>query len=251
MRADQIALQLYSVRDVTANDMPGTLRKLAAAGFQAVELAGYGNFSSAQEVRATLDELGMKAVAAHVGLDRFETSASQVFDDLKLLGVDYAVVPSLPKERRGDVAEARRVAEQLNGLAEQARSAGLGFAYHNHNFEFEPLDGTTLYEVLLGSTDPALVKLELDVYWALFAGQDPVDLIKRNSGRVALLHVKDMVSDADREMTVPGEGIIDWRQVLDAADAAGTQWYIIEHDRPKDSLNDVARGLRFLETLAK
>jgi sugar phosphate isomerase/epimerase len=250
MRADQIALQLYSVRDETASDMLGTLRKLADMGFRAVELAGYGN-SSAQEVRAALDDLGMRAMAAHVGMDKFETSASQTFDELKMLGVDYAVVPSIPRDRRADVAGARRIGEQFNSLAEQARAVGMGFAYHNHDFEFAPLDGTDFYETLLGSTDPDLVKLELDVYWALFAGRDPVDLIKRNAGRVSLLHVKDMVQGEDRDMAVPGEGILDWRQVLDIADAAGTEWYIIEHDRPTDPLNDVERGLRYLEGLAR
>jgi sugar phosphate isomerase/epimerase len=248
MRADQIALQLYTVREETSRDMVGTLQKLAAVGYRAFEFAGFGN-SDVREVRAALDDLGVRATSAHFGLDTFENSLSKVIDDMRTLGAEYAVVAWIPPECREDAAGIHRMADEFNGWAEKLRGEGLGFAYHNHDFEFAPLDGTNIFDIIVGKTEPNLVKLELDVYWVRFADREPLEVIRSNAGRIPLLHIKDMAPNRDIE--VVGEGVTSWKEILEAGAGAGTEWYIIEHDLPKDALSDVERALRYLESQAK
>ncbi len=254
MRADQIALQLYTVREHTARDFIGTLERLAGFGYRAVELAGYGGLAP-RDLRAALDRLGLRAVAAHVRYDDFDTRLEGVVDELHALGCESAVVPSAPPERRGGADEARRLAETFNRWGGRCRAAGLRFGYHNHGFEFAPLDdrgtdGTTMFDLLVAETDPALVDLELDVYWAQHAGVDPVALIGRLAGRVPLLHVKDMAADAEHSDAPVGEGVLPWADILAAGDAAGARWYIVEQDHPRSPLEDVERSLRNLERMA-
>ena len=243
---NRIALQLYTVRERSVSDFLGTLRAVAGVGYRAVELAGLHGVP-ATDVRAALDEHGLRAVAAHVRLDDWQAGAEQALADLQTLGCDYAVVPWLAPELRGSAARTRELAVSFNRWATMARDAGLGFAYHNHDFEFEPMNGGTMLDLLMAETDPGLVGLELDVYWAQFAGFDAVDLLRRFAGRVPLLHVKEMGSGPDRADAPFGEGIIAWEPIFAAAGAAGTLWYIVEQDTPRDALADVTVSLRNLD----
>lgn len=252
MRTDQIALQLYTVRDRTAADFVGTLRELAGIGYRAVEFAGYGGVP-AGELRAALDELGMRAMGAHVPYDRFEAEFGRVVAELRALGAEFAIVPWLAEARRGDPEETRRLAARFNEWGERCRAEGLRFGYHNHGFEFEPLpgeNGRTMFDVLLAETDPDLVGFELDVYWAAYAGFDPVEVVRNHGVRLPLLHVKDMGAGEDRADAPFGTGTISWEPLLAASEAAGTRWYIVEQDHPRDALADVATSLRNLEALA-
>lgn len=251
MKQGQIALQLYTVRAETAKDFLGTLRRLAALGYRALEFAGYGGVPVG-ELRAALDEYGLQAISAHVPYDDFATRLSEVLAELRTLGCAHAVVPSLPAARRGDVEAVRAVAATFNRWGAACRAEGFQFGYHNHNFEFTPLapDGGTLFDILATATDQALVNLEIDVAWAHVAGVDPVDLLRRHTGRVPLIHVKDL-APGDEVVDVPvGDGILPWPRILAAAEAAGTQWYIVEQDHPRDPLADVERSLRNLEGMA-
>lgn len=250
MQIDQIALQLYTVREHTATDMLGTLRQVAALGYHAVEFAGYGN-ATPQDIRTTLDECGMRAVSAHVALDPLQTDPARVFADLHTLGCAYVVVPAVSEAYRNDAAQVRKLADLLNTMGAQCRDEGLQLGYHNHAFEFSPLDGssTTMWEILTTNTDPALVALELDLYWAQFANVDPVPLIRQHSGRLPLLHVKDMAADDGRADLPVGDGVLPWPQIFDAGAAAGTQWYIVEQDNPRAALPDVERSLRNLQQM--
>jgi sugar phosphate isomerase/epimerase len=250
VNADNIGLQLYTVRDLTAQDMLGTLERLAAIGYRAVEFAGYGN-ASVGDIRATLDQHGMTAVGAHVALDNFESRFDQTIDDLQTLGCRYAIVPWVAEDRRGSLVEAQRLADQLNRLGEQVRAAGLQFAYHNHAFEFDPIDGSSLWDVLLRETDPGLVALELDVFWAEYAGFDPVEMIGRLTGRVPLLHAKDISRDDPKADAPIGDGTLPWPRMLEAAEAAGVEWLIVEQDRPHDALRDVERSLANLQAMMR
>lgn len=250
MNRDQIALQLYTVREFTAQDMLDTLRVLAQQGYRAFEFAGLGGVP-AETIRATLDEQRLRAIGAHVSLSLLATQPEQALAELQTLGCNYAVVPSIPPEQRRSSDQVRALATQLNRLGELCQSYGLRLAYHNHAFEFEPLDGTgaTMFELLTAETDPALVSLELDVYWVEHAGRDPVALLGQQRGRVPLLHVKDMQADETRADAPVGEGTLRWPEILAAAETAGTQWYIVEQDHPRDALNDVQRSLRNLTRL--
>lgn len=248
MNSTNIALQLYTIRGVTAEDMPGTLRKLAAQGYRAVEFAGYGN-SSAAEVRATLDELGMTASSAHIGLDDLLNRPQEVLSDLNTLGCSYAVVAYTPEDRRQRVEQVREIAKTFNKYGQLCRDAGLRFAYHNHNFEFDPIGDTTMMNILLEDTDPELVAFELDLFWTTFAGADPLEWVQKLSGRVPLVHVKDMEAGEARRDAPVGEGIINWQQILPACAAAGTEWYIVEQDHPRDPMRDVEVSLNNLTAL--
>ncbi len=243
-----IALQLYTVREQTAKDMLGTLRQLAQMGYRAVEFAGYGNALPAT-IRATVNTLGMRAVSAHVSYDRFANEFERVLEELHLLGCDHAVIPWLAPELRV-ASSLPKLAEQFNEWGRRCNEAGVRFGYHNHDFEFARDErGETLFDTLARETDPTLVNLEIDVFWAEIAGVDPVELIRRHAGRVPLLHFKDRARSAERRDAPVGEGTLDWPAILAAAREAGTEWLIVEQDYPRDPMADVERSLRNLERL--
>lgn len=250
MKKEQIALQLYTVRDVAAQDFVGMLRQVAAIGYRAVELAGFGGLAVA-DVREALDRCGLRAMAAHVAYAQFEERASGVLADLKALGCDFAVVPSLPREYRTDERLLHAAAKNFNDWGQLAQEVGLRFAYHNHAFEFAPLGSTTPYDILVNETDPALVNFEIDLFWAQYGGADPQALNRRLTGRAPLLHVKDMAAGEERADTPVGTGILPWDQLLATGEAAGAEWYIVEQDHPKNSLEDVRTSLQNLEAMAK
>jgi sugar phosphate isomerase/epimerase len=245
MRRDQIGIQLYTVREHTAKDMLGTLRRVADIGYEAVEFAGYGDVAPA-EIRTVLDDTGMVAIGSHVPFDDWEDRRGQVFEDLHTLGCTYAVVPSVPTRRRGDLDMVVGLAETFNHWASETREQGLRFAYHNHDYEFAPLGQGTVWDTLVAASDPDLVELEVDVYWARYAGVDPVELIQRHAQRVPLLHAKDMAAGDDRNDAPVGTGVLPWEQLVATADAAGAHWYIVEQDEPKNAFDDVRLSLHNL-----
>jgi sugar phosphate isomerase/epimerase len=246
MRSAQIGVQLYTLRDETARDMPGTLRKLAALGYGAVEFAGYGS-ASPTEIRQVLDNEGIIAIGAHVALVDLETRLHQALAECQILGCEYAVVPWVPESWRGSPADVSRLCERLNSLGELCRAEGIRLGYHNHAVEFAPLDGTTAWDILARETSPELVDLELDLYWAAQAGADPAAVLRRDRSRVRLVHAKDMARDSDADAPV-GEGRLDWPAILEAA-GDEVRWYIVEQDEPGDPFPAVERALRNLRSL--
>ncbi len=246
MKIEQVALQLYTVRNLTSKDMLGTLRQLAEIGYRNVELAGYGN-STAGDIRATLDDVGMRAIAAHVAFARIEQETDAVLAEMETVGCPTVVVPSIGEEYRTSPEQVRRLVEKLNHLGKRLGAAGLRLGYHNHAFEFAPLDGTTMWELIAQETDPSLVDLELDAYWTVVGGFDPVDLLQRYGSRVRLLHLKDRAREEGRTDAPVGHGTIDWEPILKAAAAAGTEWYIVEQDHPQDALADVRLSFEQLQ----
>ncbi len=249
MDTQQIALQLYTVRDHSQRDMLGTLHAVAQIGYRAVEFAGYGGVP-VEDIKATLDPLGMQAVSAHVPFERWLGQQQQVIDELHTLGCTYGIVPAVAEERRNSLAQARQLAADLNRCGAACRDAGLRFGYHNHAWEFAPLDGTTLWDVLTTETDPALVALELDVFWAHAGGHDPVTMIRQFGTRVPLLHVKDMAAGDPPTDAPVGDGVLPWSDILAAGAAAGSAWYIVEQDTPRDPLANVAQSFRNLQQMA-
>jgi sugar phosphate isomerase/epimerase len=250
MRQDQISLQLYTVRDETARDMPATLRRISEIGYPAVEFAGFGGLS-AEDLRNILDDFGLRASGAHVPFDSWETDPESVITDMHTLDCAHAILPMVPPQYRSDEVEVARLAGSLNRWGELCRQEGVTFSYHNHDFEFAPLGGTTMWDVLVRETDPGLVYLELDLYWVRFGGADPEPLLSDLGDRIPLLHLKDMASDEHRSDLPVGEGTMPWNTLLEAADAAGVQWYVAEQDNPRDALEDVRTSLQHLQELAR
>lgn len=241
MPRERIALQLYTVRGPAATDLLGTLEEVARIGYGAVELAGFHGVAPA-EIRAQLDRLGVRAVAAHCPFSELDGRTSEVLARLSVIGAEYVVVPSLPPELTA-LDRVDEVARTLGAWGELAARAGLRLAYHNHNVELQLREpgGLSFLDLLAGATDPALVRFELDVYWAHRAGVDPVETIERYTGRIPLLHVKDARADG-RDAPV-GEGELAWPEILAAATRAGVEWYVVEQDEPEDLFANVATSL--------
>jgi sugar phosphate isomerase/epimerase len=249
MRQDQISLQLYTVREETARDMPGTLRRISEIGYPAVEFAGFGG-ENAEDLSNILDDLGLRASGAHVPFDSWETDPGSVITDMHTLDCAHAILPMAPPDQHRDETAVARLAGSLNWWGDLCRQEGVTFSYHNHDFEFALLDGTTMWEVLVRETDPELVYFELDLYWVRYGGADPETLLRNDADRVSLVHMKDMASDDQRSDLPVGEGIMPWTSLLEAADEAEVEWYVAEQDNPRDALEDVRASLQHLQELA-
>jgi sugar phosphate isomerase/epimerase len=225
-----VALQMYSVREEAAQDFVGTLKAVAAIGYTAIELAGYGGMTAAT-LRPVLDGLGISAVSNHVPLPLLRGNLEATIDDCLTLSCRYLICPWLPEEERGDAAQYRRLAAELNAFGRRCRERGLGFAYHNHDFEFKRVDGQYALDLLLASTDAQTVKSELDIYWAFYAGVDPAAYIRQLQARCAIVHLKDMTKDDSRTFAEVGEGRLEFPAILAAAQEAGVEYYVVEQDR--------------------
>jgi sugar phosphate isomerase/epimerase len=225
-----VALQLYTVRDLTAKDFAGTLATIAKMGYDAVEFAGYGGLS-ARDMKKLLGDLGLVCAGTHEGYERLDTNLDEVIEYNRAIGNEYLVCPSMPEEWRKKGADGfKAFAERLNIIGEKARKAKMRLCYHNHNFEFEKADGKYLLDIFLDAADPKYVNSEVDVYWVKYGGEDPVAFISRHKGRCPLLHMKDMTADQKPTYAPIGTGIIDMKGIVRAARKAGTKWFIVELD---------------------
>jgi sugar phosphate isomerase/epimerase len=228
------ALQLYTVRSLMERDVEGTLRTVAGIGYREVEFAGYFRRQPAA-LRATLDALGLRAPSAHVPLDALRASLPATLDAAAALGHAYLVCPFLVEaDRTAD--RYHRLAAEFTRIGRACQARGIVFAYHNHDFEFLDLGGgRTGYDILLAESDPAVVKMELDLYWATKAGRDPVALFAAHPGRFPLCHVKDMRDPRGaRAIAAVGEGSIDFARIFARAPQAGLRHYFVEHDNAPD-----------------
>jgi sugar phosphate isomerase/epimerase len=244
-----IGLQLYTVRELFAADPVATLEKVARIGYREVEYGGGGYDSMDHKLlRATMDRLGLKSPSIHIGydalLDKFDACVAMA----KTLGADTIILPHMADKHRS--ADAWTAAlTNINRFGAQLKAAGLGFAYHNHDFEFtvKP-DGISLFDRLVKGTDPALVKIELDLYWAIHAGEDAQTLIKGLAGRIYAYHVKDMT--ADRKMTSVGLGTIDFASLFKLNALAGVRHFYVENDQsPAPYLPDITKSFQTLRAL--
>lgn len=241
-------LQLYTLRDMMEKSVEHTLQLVAGIGYREVEFAGYFAHD-AKTIRRYLDNHQLQAPSVHVPLEQLRDSLEKVIDDANIIGHQYLVLPWLSEAQRGnDISAYQRLAGELNQFAERANRAGLQLAYHNHDFELLPLKGGIPYDVLLKETDPKLVKMELDLFWAVKAGVDPKALFKAHPGRFPCLHIKDMT--ADGSMTDVGSGTINFAELLSAARRdGGSQHFFVEHDNSTNRIQTVERGYRSLQQL--
>jgi sugar phosphate isomerase/epimerase len=246
-RLQAVGLQLYTVRDEMKKDVEATIARVAATGYSEVEFAGYFGKSPA-EIRAMLDRHGLVAPSAHIGT--IEPDAwRQALDAAHVIGHQYVVFPWIPVERRTGVDGYKKLAAEFNSAAEQARAAGLQFAYHNHDFEFAPVDGKLPYDVLLTETDPKLVQMEMDLYWITKGGQDPLTYFARWPGRFPMVHVKDSKGPPDNKMADVGAGKIEWKRIFAKEQQAGIKHFFVEHDQPGDAFASIRASCEYLKQL--
>jgi sugar phosphate isomerase/epimerase len=247
-RLDRVGIQLYSVRTEMQRDVPGTLARLAQIGYHDVEFAGYFGRNAA-EIRQLLDANHLAAPSTHMAYD--PATWDQSLDFAKTVGHEFVTVPWIDESRRKTLDDWRRIADGFNTAAERARGRGLRFAYHNHDFEFKPVEGMVPLDVLLERTDPSLVSFEMDVYWVTFAGADPKAYLDRYPTRFAMLHIKDSAGGLKKEQTDVGSGTIDFASILrlgfDSKHAV--KHVFVEHDQPPDPMAFAKNSFDYLSKL--
>ncbi|TDD50888.1 sugar phosphate isomerase/epimerase [Kribbella antibiotica] len=239
--ADGIGMHLYTMRDVLAEDYPGTLKRLADIGYRTVGVSGRYDHS-ADEIRGFADDAGLRIVLEHVGYARMADNWAGALADVQTLGAQWVVVPSIPVEQRS-IEGFRTAAAAFTEAGKAARDAGLKLLFHNHGHDFNEVDGTVLYDILL-DVDPELLGFELDLYWAVDGGHDPAKLFQEHPGRFPALHVKDMAEDGSWEDV--GAGKLDFGAMFEHAAAGGVEQYLVEHDKPTDSWASAERSYRGL-----
>jgi sugar phosphate isomerase/epimerase len=243
-----IGLQLYTVRSRMARDFDGTLATVADVGYREVEFAGYFGRTPAQ-VREALARHGLRAPSTHIALPADDAAWQRTLDEAKAIGHDWVTIAWLDAPLRRTPDDWARIADRFDHLGALARQAGLRFAYHNHDFEFTRVGGSTLFDTLLARTDPALVDLEMDVYWVTKAGADPVALLRQHPRRFPMLHLKDATTAPERKMVDVGAGTIDWAALLTLARDEGTAHAFVEHDEPVDPLASIRASYSYLSRL--
>ncbi|WP_339863433.1 sugar phosphate isomerase/epimerase [Paremcibacter congregatus] len=240
----KVGLQLYTVRDLMAQDVAGTLQQVAALGYQEVEFAGYFGHS-AQDIRHMLDQTGLSSPSVHVELEDLQGDLDLLIEQATTIGQKYIVMSWLRPEQRQTLDQFKSYATLFNKVGERFRAAGLQLAYHNHAFEFEPLDGEMPYDLLLRDCPADLMQMELDLYWIYQAGQDPFDYFARHPGRFPLCHVKDRA--ADGSITEVGQGAIDFGRIFAAQELAGLKHFYVEHDEPGNALLSITTSMKTMK----
>lgn len=257
----KVGVQLYTVRDQMKADFDGTIAKVASIGYKEVEFAGYFG-RSPEQVKEALAKNGLTSPSCHVdyALLAPDKWPAQI-ESAKVIGQSYIVNPWVPEELRKTEDDWKRVADTFNRAGEESKKAGVQFAYHNHWFEFLPVNGKLPYDTILSMCDPNLVKMEMDLCWITVAGADPLKYFDRYPGRFPLVHVKDVktlpkitAGGAQNfgdtvDMTEVGSGIIDWKRIFAQSEKAGIKHYIVEHDHPKQPFESIRTSYEYLTRL--
>ena len=250
-----VGLQLYSLRASFAKDVPSTLDEVKSFGIKYVELAGtYG--VPPEKFRAMLEERGLVAVSAHYAYERYRDDAEGIAKEAKTLGLKYAGVAGIPHEGNFNEKSCREASSVFNHAGEVLAKSGIQFFYHTHGYEFQPSGNGTLFDLLMQETDPKKVAYEMDVFWIVHPGQDPVQLLAKYPKRFQLMHIKDMKkgtqtglltghTDVNNDVAL-GTGIMDWPAILKAAKNAHFKYFFIE-DESVSSAQLIPQSLWFLE----
>ena len=259
-----IGLQLYTVREAMQQDPAGTLAKVAQLGYNSVEGATYTGTQKFYGMEPAafakvLQQNGLIMPSSHYVLGEAQQNGQptqgtilhgwdKAVDDAAAAGVKYMVCAYLFDTERGDLDHYKQIAEHLNKAGERCKKAGLQLCYHNHDFEFAAQNGKLPYDVLLTATDKNLVKMELDLYWATKAGQDPVAMFKQHPGRFPLWHVKDMDNTAKHNFTEVGNGTIDFKRIFAQAKLAGMQYFFVEQDQtPGSPFDSIKQSVAYIK----
>jgi sugar phosphate isomerase/epimerase len=239
----KIGLQLYSLRDVIFKDVKGTLEKVASFGYTELEHFGYKDGKlfglPIGEIGKMTADLGMRITSGHYQTSHFE-QWEQAVADAKSIGIENMVISSLRKEEHDTLSNLKKVCESINKKAEISKASGIKMGYHNHDSEFKELEGKVAYDVMLAELDPKLVAMELDLFWAVYANQDPLKMFAAHPGRFEQWHVKDMDKlDRKRNADV-GTGSIDFKIIFSQEKLAGLKHFYVEQETyPVSSIDSV------------
>jgi sugar phosphate isomerase/epimerase len=261
-RIDRIGLGLYTVREEMERDFEATLKEVASIGYKEVEFAGYFEHTPG-EIRGTLERYGLTAPSAHIDYQSLGSNWQQVVETAQIIGHKYIVNSMVDMNLLGEPDVWKRAADTFNRAGQVSKKAGIQFAYHNHYWEFLPLDGKTPYDLLLEACDPDLVKMEMDLCWIAAVEHDPLVYFQGYPGRFPLVHVKQLKKLPVRtpddgpllyERTLPditevGEGVIDWRRLFSQSTQAGIQHFFVEHDAAASPLASIKTSYDYLDQL--
>ena len=248
---------MYTLRNDIAKDPKGTIQKVAALGYKEVETFGYrdGKFfgMSPSEFKSFLKSVDLKSPSGHYVpggffmAENWQEKWKPLVADAKTVGQEYVTIPYLEDTYRKSADQYKTLAEKLNEAAKITKDAGLKLAYHNHDFEFKDLGGQSGFDILLNKTDPKLVDFELDLFWAVKAGHNPVDLFKASPGRYAMWHVKDMDNSEKKTFTEVGNGTIDFKTIFANEKVSGMKYYFVEQDVcPGPPVESISKSIDYI-----
>ncbi len=266
-----IAIQLYSVRDEAAADFKGTLKAIKAMGYEGVEFAGLHGYTAA-DVKAMCEEVGLVPISAHVPYYDMVADPEGVLKAYAEIGCKYVAIPYLTPECRPGTDGFSGVVENAAMLGKVARDLGMTLLYHNHDFEFEKIDGKYALEVLYDTVPADLLKTELDTCWVRVGGEEPAAYVRKFSGRAPVVHLKDYAGGKSEHMyeligieseeAAPeenpfefrpvGSGVQNMPAIIAAAEAAGAEWLVVEQDQPSMGLSPMAcaeKSIGYLRSL--
>lgn len=240
-----IGLQLYSVRNECAKDLPKVLAAVAGFGYKGVEFAGYYS-RKADELKKMLDDNGLVCCGTHTPYPTIQAANLKATVEFnKTLGNKYLIVPSMSHKTKDAWLEAAKL---FNDVADQVKADGMFVGYHAHGHDVKPMDGSTPWDIFFGATKPEVV-MQLDTGNVMGGGGDPVAILKKYPGRGKTIHLKEQGGAKD---AVIGGGEVKWKEVFDLCEAGGTEWYIVEHERGgPDPVADVGRCLEALKKMGK
>ncbi len=236
-----VGIQLYTLRELVVKDPKGVIENIAAAGYKEVEMFGLSAENkffglTPAEFSQLLKDNGLKSPSGHYTPEKFlfengnGDDVKNICNACNALGNKYFIIPWLSAEKRKDIEQYKVLADRINKAAAICKEHGLQMAYHNHDFEFADMNGQYGYDVLLNNTDKDLVKFEMDLYWVVRAGYNPVDFFKKQPGRFQLWHVKDMSKEDKTKNTEVGNGSVDFKSIFANAKLSGVKHYLMEQE---------------------
>jgi sugar phosphate isomerase/epimerase len=249
-KLERVGLELYAVRDAMRADPEGTMAAVRAMGYDDVELLwSFDNFGrTPAQVKATLDQTGLRAPSAHIAPELLLGDWEQRLDDARLLGHQYLIVPSLPAETNTSLDAWKRWADRFNQAGATARRAGVWLAFHNEPGHQKPLGGEIPYDVFVTRTDPTVVRHQLDTGNMLMGGGDPMQYLARYRDRYFSFHIKDVVADRSRDVEL-GRGILDIRAFLAAIPQVASKPVFVEQEGTEDAMGAARRNCAYIRSL--
>ena len=284
-----IGVQLFSLPKLLDLDFRGGIKLLSKLGYKEVELYGPYPFSpdavksgwkaitpalgfsgsgyfghSAQEVKSILDEYGIRATSIHLNMETLQTRMEQIGAASEIIGFEYVGIPSIPQEMRTSLDDYQSIAEEFNTIGESAKNVGLKFAYHNHGYGLQEINGKIPLNIILDQTDPELVFFELDVFWTMAGGADSIAYLEAYPGRYHLMHLKDMKEKAQFSgdggdpsqwielfpfMTTAGEGILDLKSIIAAGKQNGVKHFYVEQDMVEQPEIALKKSIDYLKSI--
>jgi sugar phosphate isomerase/epimerase len=256
----KVGLQLYSLRSQLPKDVKGVIAKVAEAGYQQVETFGYSNSNgfwglSAADFKQVLQKNNLTTPSGHYGMNKFlggggVEEVDTAIKTANILGQQYITIPSIDQNLLNTAANIKSVVKNINLAAEMISKAGLKTAYHNHDFEFNIVDGAMVYDILLQETNAALLHFEMDLYWVVRAGQNPLKWFAKHPGRFSMVHVKDMDKQKPQLNTEVGKGSVNFKQIFSKAKLAGIKNYIVEQENFKiDPYKSITESSKYLQNI--